>query len=252
MFVGAAALMTVLWLVQRRTGNAAIVDVGWAASLGAMGVAYGLLGSGHWLPRLLVAVMAGGWGLRLAWHLARDRVVGHPEEGRYVALRRRWGPRFQPRLLLFYQAQALLAAVLSLPFLLAVRRPDPHWLDLAALALWLGGLSLEGVADRQLARFKSDPANRGEVCRRGLWRYSRHPNYFGEWLVWIAFALPALPAPAGWLGLSSPLLMLLFIVKITGIPPTEAQALRSRGEAYRRYQQTTSALVPWPPRKERS
>jgi steroid 5-alpha reductase family enzyme len=249
-WLGAAVLMTVLWLVQRRTGNAAIVDVGWAASLGLMGVIYGLCGPGNGLTRTAVAVITGLWGVRLAWHLLRDRVLGQPEEGRYLELRRSWQERFQPKLFGFYQAQALLAAVLSLPFALAVTRPEPNWLDLVAVALWVFGLMWEATADRQLARFKQDPANLGRVCRDGLWRYSRHPNYFGEWLIWLAFALPALPAPAGWLGLLSPALMLLFILKITGIPPTEAQALRSRGEEYRRYQRTTSAFVPWRPREE--
>ncbi len=251
-WLGAALLMAGLWLLQRRAGNAAIVDAGWAASLGLMGVIYGLCGPGDPLSRTAVAVITGLWGLRLAWHLLRDRVLGKPEEGRYRELRRHWGDRFQPRLFGFYQAQALLAAVLSLPFALAVTRPQAGWLDLAAVGLWALGLGVESVADRQLARFKRDPANAGQVCAVGLWRYSRHPNYFGEWLMWLAFALLALPARGGWLGLLAPLLMLLFILKITGIPPTEAQALRSRGEAYRRYQRTTRAFVPWRPRKERS
>ncbi len=249
-WLGAVLLQAVLWLVQRRTGNAAIVDVGWSASLGLMGVIYGLAGPGDPLVRIVIAAMAGLWSLRLSWHLLADRLLGHPEEGRYVELRRQWGDRFQLKLFGFYQAQALLAAFLSLPFALAVTRPEAGWLDALAVAVWLAGWTLESVADRQLHRFKRDPQNRGQVCQDGLWRYSRHPNYFGEWLMWLAFALPALAAPVGWLGLLAPAAMLLFILKITGIPPTEAQALRSRGEAYRRYQRTTSAFVPWPPRQE--
>jgi steroid 5-alpha reductase family enzyme len=249
-WLGAALLQAGLWLVQRRTGNAAIVDVGWSASLGLMGGFYALLGPGDGAVGAVVAAMAVLWSLRLSWHLLRDRILGQPEEGRYVDLRRQWGDRFQVKLFGFYQAQALLAAVLSLPFALAVTRPQASWLDLVAVAVWLTGLALESLADRQLHRFKQDPRNRGQVCQDGLWRYSRHPNYFGEWLMWLAFAIPALGAGAGWLGLLAPAVMLLFILKITGIPPTEAQALRSRGEAYRRYQRTTSAFVPWPPRKE--
>ncbi len=249
-WLGAALLQAVLWMIQRRTGNAAIVDVGWCASLGLMGIGHALAGPGDAVTRAVVAALAGLWSLRLSWHLLHDRILGHPEEGRYVDLRRQWGDRFQVKLFGFYQAQALLAAVLSLPFALAVTRPQAGWLDAVAVAVWLAGLAVESVADRQLHRFKQDPRNRGQVCQEGLWRYSRHPNYFGEWLMWVAFAIPALGAAGGWLGLLAPALMLLFILKITGIPPTEAQALRSRGEAYRRYQRTTSAFVPWPPRKE--
>jgi len=101
------------------------------------------------------------------------------------------------------------------------------------------------VADAQLAKFKRIAANRGKVCRVGLWNYSRHPNYFFEWLVWVAWALFALPSPAGYVGLIGPVLMFYFLFRVTGIPATEAQALRSRGEEYRRYQETTSAFVPW-------
>jgi steroid 5-alpha reductase family enzyme len=103
----------------------------------------------------------------------------------------------------------------------------------------------EGVADEQLAAFKRDPANRGRVCQRGLWNFSRHPNYFFEWFVWVAWALYALASPFGWGALICPALMFFFLFRVTGIPATEAQSLRSRGEEYARYQRTTSSFVPW-------
>ena len=109
-------------------------------------------------------------------------------------------------------------------------------------------LAGEALADRPLEWFKKDPKNRGRVCQVGLWRYSRHPNYFFEWLAWMAFALFALPSPLGFLSLACPALMLWFLLKVTGIPATEAQALRSKGEAYREYQQSTSAFFPWRPK----
>jgi steroid 5-alpha reductase family enzyme len=118
-------------------------------------------------------------------------------------------------------------------------------LEWAGAALWLFALLGESAADLQLARFKADPSTRGRVCDVGLWRLSRHPNYFFEWLVWCAYFLFALPSPWGWTTVSCPLLMLYFLFRVTGIPATEEQALRSRGEAYRRYQRTTSAFVPW-------
>ena len=244
-------MMAGLWLLQRRTGNAGIVDVGWALGLGLSAIFYAFVCAGDSRRRILVGVMGGGWGLRLAGHLLLDRVLGHPEEGRYVKLRQDWGPAAQRNLFVFFQAQALVAALLSFPFLLAAQDSNTagRWADLAAPALWLLALAGESLADRQLAAFKANPGNRGKTCRAGLWRYSRHPNYFFEWLLWCAFALLALPAPLGWTALLAPAFMLYLVLMVTGIPPTEAQAVRSRGEDYRRYQRETSAFVPWFPRR---
>ena len=140
---------------------------------------------------------------------------------------------------------------LGLPFLLAAWNPAPglHPLELAGAALWVVAWVGESLADRQLKRFKARPQARGLACREGLWRWSRHPNYFFEWLAWVAFLLLALPAPSGWAALPIPLLMLYFLLRVTGIPATEAQALRSRPEDYPRYQRETSAFVPWFPRE---
>ena len=114
--------------------------------------------------------------------------------------------------------------------------------------LWLLAVSGEALADAQLAAFQRDPANRGQVCDTGLWRTSRHPNYFFEWLTWVAYALFALASPWGWLGLIGPACILWLLLRVTGLPTTEAQSLRSRGDAYRRYQARTSAFVPWFPK----
>ncbi len=119
--------------------------------------------------------------------------------------------------------------------------------DLAGFAIVLASIAGESVADRQLRRFRHDPANRGRTCREGLWRYSRHPNYFFEWLHWWSYAILAIGGPLSWLAALAPLVMLVFILFVTGIPPTEARAVASRGEDYREYQRTTSAFVPWPP-----
>ncbi|MDX1584673.1 MAG: DUF1295 domain-containing protein, partial [Thermoanaerobaculia bacterium] len=188
------------------------------------------------------------WSTRLAVHLLM-RILGKPEEGRYVELRRKWETRVEWKFLLFFELQALLAIVLSLPFFLPTlnRRPDFGLLEIVAIVLWLIAIVGESVADWQLSRFKSDPSNEGEVCDAGLWRYSRHPNYFFEWLVWVSFAVYALSSPWGWLGLVSPALILYFLFRVTGIPATEEQAVRSRGEKYRRYQETTPAFFLWFP-----
>jgi steroid 5-alpha reductase family enzyme len=116
---------------------------------------------------------------------------------------------------------------------------------LLGVAFWATGLLGESLADRQLARFRADPANKGKICQIGLWNYSRHPNYFFEWLVWVGYAVFALGSPWGWLGFIAPALMLHFLLNVTGIPMTEELSLKSKGDAYREYQRTTSAFVPW-------
>lgn len=245
--VGASVIMLVLWLTQLRTRDAGIVDVGWAACLGIAAVFCGVSGDGDPFRRLIVGAMGAVWGFRLAAHLLFDRVLRGPEDGRYQMMREKLGHRVQPVFFAFFQAQALLVVILSAPFVVAAhdRRPGPSLLDWLGVAVWIVGLIGESVADAQLKAFKRRPDAKGRVCEVGLWRYSRHPNYFFEWLMWIGYATVASAAPAGWLAWSAPALMLLFVLKITGIPPTEARALRSRPEAYRQYQQTTSAFFPW-------
>jgi steroid 5-alpha reductase family enzyme len=244
--------MIALWLVGRRIGNMAVVDFGWALNLGLLGALYAITGVAPLARRALVAAMAIAWSARLALHLLVDRVVGHAEEGRYQELRARWAPHADRAFFVFFQAQALLDVLLATPFLLATRHRAPSLspLELAAPALLAVAVAGEAIADRQLRRWKADAANRGRTCRRGLWRYSRHPNYFFEWLVWWAFALVALPSPLGWIAIACPLAMLFFLFRVTGIPATEAQALRSRGDDYRAYQRTTSAFIPWFPKEE--
>jgi steroid 5-alpha reductase family enzyme len=245
---GMVVAQTLGWAWQRRRDNAGIVDVIWAAGVGASAIVYALLGDGTALPRLLVALLGGIWGLRLAAHLW-VRVRGEEEDGRYRQLRQAWNGS-QWKFYAFFQFQALLVLLFSLPFLAVARNPVGDFTVWTALgiAIWLGSVGGEALADRQLARFKADPSNKGRVCDVGLWRYSRHPNYFFQWLTWVAYALIALAAPYGWLALSAPALMLYLIVFVTGVPPAEEQALRSRGDDYRRYQRETSAFVPLPRR----
>jgi len=248
--VSVCGLMLVLWLIHLLLRNAAIVDAGWAGGLALLGIIYSAIGGGDPVRAWLIAGMAALWGLRLALYLLFTRVIGHPEEGRYVQLRREWGSHLPLKFLLFFEFQALLCIFLSAPFLVCAinRQPQLSAFEYVGAALWLIAWIGESAADLQLQRFKSAPANRGGICRVGLWNYSRHPNYFFEWLIWVAFALFALGSPYGYLALVAPMLMLFFLFRVTGIPATEAQALRSRGDSYRQYQRTTSAFVPWFPR----
>lgn len=247
-------VMTLLWLVQRRTHNAGIVDVGWTLGIGILGVFFAITSDGWAARRLLVGMLIGIWSLRLAWHLLTDRVIGKPEEGRYQTLRAKWGEHAERNLWGFFQIQAVLALLFALPVFAVARNPSSPlngW-DLAGVVIW--GISVVGtaVSDRQLARFKKQPDSHGKTCRSGLWRYSRHPNYFFEWLHWWAYAAMAIGSAYWWIPVAAPLVMLFFLLKVSGIPPTEAQAVASRGDDYRDYQRTTSAFVPWFPKERAS
>jgi len=250
------AQMTVLWRLhlagpRRPLPNAAWVDVGWAAGLGLLALLYAGLGSAPWPRRLLLAVLVGFWSFRLASHLYRDRVAGGREEDkRYGGLRIDWGEKASPYFLLMFLGQGLLDVLLSIPFLLVALNPRPQltvW-EGAGAALWLLALTGESLADRQLLAFKSRPGNRGRVCKAGLWRYSRHPNYFFEWLIWVSFGLLTVSAPHGAFGWISPAIILFLLTRVSGIPLTERYSLESRGEAYRQYQRETSAFIPWFPK----
>ncbi len=251
-FIIVFIMMFVLWIIHLLIRNAAVVDVGWAAGLGILAIYYAYAGPGYSVRKYLIASMAVIWSFRLAAHLLFSRVVGRPEEGRYVQLRRDWKRNLPVRFLFFFEFQALLDLVLSLPFLLASldRRTPIGIYELVGVAIWLIGVTGESIADAQLESFKQNPENKGKTCRTGLWNYSRHPNYFFEWTIWMGFAVFCLGSPWGWTGFLSPGLILFFLLRLTGIPATEAQALRSRGDEYRRYQRSTSSFIPWFHKKE--
>ncbi len=239
--------------LARRIDNYGVVDVLWSYAFGPVAALYAALAEGWGPRRLLVAGLALAWSARLGLHLHRRVMSHHPvEDGRYRELRVRWAKNFRLEMARFYQFQALSVVLLATPFLLAVGRDEPRFtaLDFAALALFVLSLAGESLADAQLARFKKDSANQGRVCDVGLWGLSRHPNYFFVWLTWVSFALFALPAAWGWLGLLAPAAILYLLLRVTGIPATEEQALRTKGEVYRAYQRRVSAFVPWFPKKE--
>lgn len=250
LLLGLAAAMAVLWWIQKRTENAGWVDVAWSASLGVLAVIHAVTGDGAPVPRLLTGILGGIWSLRLAAHLA-VRVAGEAEDGRYRALREHWGDNAQWGMFWFFQAQAVVALLFSLPFWAAAQSPVSGWTAwwTAGIVIWLIAVTGEAVADRQLQAFRSDPSNRGQTCRRGLWGWSRHPNYFFEWLHWFAYIALATGSPYWWLTLVGPLAMFAFLYRFTGIPFTERQALKSRGDDYRRYQREVSAFFPLPPAK---
>ena len=246
------ALMGFAFFLARRLDNFSIVDVAWSFNFTPIALAAAVLGSGAVPRRLVIAGLVALWSLRLTVHLARRIAALHPvEEGRYLELRRRWAADLNASFLRFFMLQGLLNVALSIPFMFACMNPSssPGPAMVIGVMVFLVSLGGEALADAQLNAFRKNPANAGKVCDAGLWRYSRHPNYFFEWLVWCAFALMATSTPWGWISWGCPALMLYFLLRVTGIPATEEQALRSRGDAYREYQATTSAFVPWPPRR---
>jgi steroid 5-alpha reductase family enzyme len=246
---GAFAL---LFLVARRMNNYGIVDIAWSYAFGALAAFYALLGPGWPVRRALLAAMAVVWSARLGTHLF-IRVMGHHpiEDGRYGQLRKDWAANFASKMFGFFQMQAASVVLLGAAFVIACLNPTPalHPLEITGAVLWLIAISGEALADAQLAAFKRNAANKGRVCDVGLWRYSRHPNYFFEWLIWVAYFVFALASPWGALAIIGPASILYLLLRVTGIPMTEEQSIRSRGDAYRRYQQTTSAFVPWFPKK---
>jgi steroid 5-alpha reductase family enzyme len=241
-----------LYLVARRIDNYGIVDIAWSYAFAALATFYALAGPGWPLRRALIASLAVVWSLRLGTHLA-IRVIGHhpTEDGRYIQLRKDWAGNFVPKMFGFFQLQAGTVVLLGAAFILAALNPTPalHPLEYVGAALWLLAISGEALADAQLAAFKKNPVHKGQVCAVGLWRYSRHPNYFFEWLIWVSFFIFSLASPYGWIAFIGPASILYLLLRVTGIPLTEEQSLRSRGDAYRRYQQTTSAFIPWFPKK---
>ncbi len=251
----AAAGQLVLWLVQQRTRNAGIVDVGWAfafACVVALFAATASAPASSWWP---IAVVVSVWSLRLGSYLVARGAARSPEEGRYKDLRARWAPHASAKFFVFFQAQAALVGVLSLAFVVpfcAIPRAGTLWLALRVLGCAVSACAVlgESLADAQLARWKRDPAHRGQVCDVGLWSWSRHPNYFFEWCVWLGYAVHGLAfAPWGLVALVPQAIILGSIFGVTGIPPTENQALRSKGEAYAAYQRRVSKFILWPPKR---
>lgn len=240
-----------VFILARRLNNYGVVDVAWSYAFGALALGYALALEG-WLPRrVLLATLVSAWSLRLGTHLLRRVSRLHPrEDERYGKLREKWASQFTWKMAGFFQLQALSVALLGLPFLLIAANRAPHFqsLEMVGAVLWLVAVLGEAMADAQLARFKRDPRNVVQVCQRGFWRYSRHPNYFFEWMIWVAYAVLAFASPAGWLSLLSPVCILWLLLRVTGIPMTEEQSIRSKGDAYRRYQKTTQAFLPWFPR----
>ncbi len=253
-YLAMAAVMALLWILDLRLRNASIADIGFCAGLIAAVLWCAGSATGDGERKGVVALLAAVYAGRLGLYILFDRVIRKQEDSRYRRLRETWGASAAIKLFAYYHFQAFAVAVFSLPFLVVMQNPHPPFAltELAGLVVWAIAVTGEALADWQLARFRAKPWNRDRVCRDGLWRYSRHPNYFFEWLHWWTYVVMALGAPGWPLTLIGPFSMGWALVKVTGIPMAERQAISRRGEEYREYQQTTNAFIPWFPRPRRA
>lgn len=245
-----ACALFALWLLSLRLRDVSIVDIYWGLGFILMAAAGALTGEAPVGRKLLVLGLVSAWGLRLAAYLAW-RNLGHGEDPRYAAMRRKFGARF-PRISLFsvFGLQCLLGWIVSLPLLVAPSSPAAPLpltpFDVAGLVVFAAGLAFETVGDLQLARFKADPANKGRVMDRGLWRYTRHPNYFGDALAWWGLWLVAASSPGGAWTAFGPALMTFLLIRVSGVPMLEYSLKRSR-PGYADYIRRTSSFLPRPP-----
>ena len=256
---GFAVIMTlffVVWIIAERTKNGGIVDVLWGIGFAVEVVLFSVLCQIFGFPvailensrAQILTLMVLAWSLRLAYYLLQRFRRLYPEEDpRYKAFREAWGQRASLGMFLAFQLQALLLASLCLPFAVVLVNtfPGVNPIELGAMILFDLSLVGEAIADSQLESFRKDPANKGKVCQVGLWNYSRHPNYFFEWLIWVSFFLYASQSPGGLYTVYCPFLMYFFLTRVTGVKATEEQSLRSKGEIYKLYQEATSAFFPW-------
>lgn len=248
-------VMLGLYFIQLWKRDATIVDVGWSLLIGLLSIFYAYSLPINNVQQWAVLMIAVIWSFRLTYYLWSNRVKGNkPEDGRYQTIRNNWGEKAQLFFIAFFQAQALIALLFSIPIFIALQNTNSDFTMVTMMGILIAVISIlgESVADFQLANFRSKPENKGMTCQTGLWKYSRHPNYFFEWLHWFAYVFFAYSSPYWWITIAGPILMLLFIFRLTGIPYTEKQAVTSRGESYKKYQHTTSVFIPWFPKKEKT
>ncbi|KTD56291.1 3-oxo-5-alpha-steroid 4-dehydrogenase [Legionella sainthelensi] len=235
--------MSIMWGLYRILKNPSVVDVCWSLGLMVSGLIYLKVASLSFRT-LIIAILLILWALRLAFYLWYTRIrKGHVDK-RYIELSSNW--KISPSLGFFinFQLQGLLILIISSVFLLISKSGLTHitMIDILAICIITVGIMGETIADLQLQRFKIQ--HKGEVCNKGLWNYSRHPNYFFDWLSWIGFALFAIQSSKGYLCLFSPLMLYVIFTRMTG-PMTEKGSIKSRGQKYIYYQKQTSMFFPW-------
>lgn len=241
------SMMCIFWIIYRVNNKPMIVDAGWGFGLAFIGMFYAYLGDGDLTRRIIIGSMTAIWGIRLGSYLLFTRIIGSHHDKRYDMLEKEWQKNIPFRYFLFYQYQAFAIVLVAVQFIVIANNPSPvqSLLEYLGIGIWFVSVVGQTVSDAQLNSFKNNPANKGKVCQVGLWNYSRHPNYFFEWLIWMAYLIFALASDGGWIAIFAPMIMLFLLLRVTGIPMTEKNAIESKGDLYREYQRTTSPFVPW-------
>ncbi len=244
-------IMFFSWRLAVRLNFYSLVDVAWSFGVGLIAVIYGFLGQGEVGRRMLFSALALVWSVRLGTHLWLRLKIKFPEEDlRYTKIKDTWQESTKRKFFWFFQFQAISQPILCIPFMLASQSVLPlSWIDILAVGISFVGVIGESISDMQLKKFKSKSQNKGLVCDSGLWRYSRHPNYFFEWIIWCGFSCFGFSNPQGYLSLISPTLMFVLLNYVTGVPPAEEQSLSSKREFFQAYQKRTNRFFPWVPRE---
>jgi steroid 5-alpha reductase family enzyme len=242
------AVVVITWLISLALRDASVIDPVWPLGFVAVAITAFVVGDGDEGRRLLLLVLVAVWGLRLSGYLV-IRNAGKGEDFRYAAMREKRGRNFWIiSLVTVFMLQGVLMWIVSLPVqLAAVPGRALGWLAVVGTVMWGIGVAFESIGDWQLARFKANPDNRGKVLDTGLWRYTRHPNYFGDFLVWWGIFLIAAESGPGALGIAGPLLMTLLLVKVSGAGLLEKD-IATRRPGYAQYVRRTSGFIPRPPR----
>ena len=242
-------VFSVVWVIQKRIRNAGIVDLVWTFATGAAGLILISQGSAPLFRKLIVASIVAIWSLRLGLYLCK-RILSEEEDGRYADMRIAWGDQFERKIFIFFQLQAVWTVLFAIPMLAAAMNPAEsiQWFDFVGIGFFAASIIGESIADRQLFRFKHNPQNSGQVCRVGLWKYSRHPNYFFEWLHWFAYLFISFGSI--WMigSVAGVVVMYLFLTRVTGIPITEKRVSKTRKAQYEIYQKEVSPFFPLPVR----
>lgn len=253
LFVVGFSCAFAVYLVALSIRLMAVVDLIWTAGLGLSVLAYLLVMDSLTIRACVIAFIVVLWSSRLSFHLLKDRIWAGKEDSRYAHLLEYWGNSAKRNFFVLFLFQVVLVALFFWPISVAIDADVASWTwaDTLGVIIALVALTGESAADRQLAHFRAQSKNKTAVCRDGLWRYSRHPNYFFEWLHWWAYVAFAL-STSWWWALVGPAGMYLFLRYLTGIPHAERSSLKSRGEAYRSYQESTNVFFPWIPHERQS
>jgi steroid 5-alpha reductase family enzyme len=246
-------LMFFAWLWAIKINNYGIVDAVWSFAFFLQAIIYFILSNGFQTRKIILLVIVGLWSLRLGFFLSRRLYKLHPEEdSRYKHLRAGHGEKVKSKFLVFYFYQAISVSILTLPFIFVFQNSSSeiNIFEIIGVIYWLVSVLGESIADHQMGHFKELSKihpEMGRTCNIGLWKYSRHPNYFFESNIWFSFFIFMIGSGVYW-GVYSALIILFLLVKVTGVPPSEEQSLKTRGEEYRVYQRKTSMFVPWFPK----